>query len=75
MGIVHARNAAGSISATELACIVDADPEVGDRAGAELGVPVFTDLEQALSGAAFDGVLITAPTLPGCSGVAKKRCS
>ena len=62
VGMVHARNAAGSIPATELACIVDADPEVGDRAGAELGVPVFTDLEQALSGAEFDGVLITAPT-------------
>ena len=62
VGMVHARNAAGSIPATELACIVDADPEVGDRAGAELGVPVFADLQQALSAAAFEGVVITAPT-------------
>ncbi len=62
VGMVHARNAAGSIPAAELACIVDADPEVGDRAGAELGVRVFTDLEQALSGAEFDGVVIAAPT-------------
>jgi myo-inositol 2-dehydrogenase/D-chiro-inositol 1-dehydrogenase/scyllo-inositol 2-dehydrogenase (NAD+) len=62
VGMVHARNATGSIPSVELACIVDADPEVGNKAGAELGVPVFTDLEQALSGPAFDGVVITAPT-------------
>jgi myo-inositol 2-dehydrogenase/D-chiro-inositol 1-dehydrogenase/scyllo-inositol 2-dehydrogenase (NAD+) len=62
VGMVHARNAAGSIPAAELACIVDADPEVGNRAGAELAVPVFTDLQQALSAVAFEGVVITAPT-------------
>jgi myo-inositol 2-dehydrogenase/D-chiro-inositol 1-dehydrogenase/scyllo-inositol 2-dehydrogenase (NAD+) len=60
--MVHARNAAGSVPATELACIVDVDPDVGDRAGAELGVPVFTDLAQALSKATFEGVVVTAPT-------------
>jgi myo-inositol 2-dehydrogenase/D-chiro-inositol 1-dehydrogenase/scyllo-inositol 2-dehydrogenase (NAD+) len=62
VGMVHARNATGSVPAAELACIVDADLEVGRRAGAELGVPVFTDLGQALSGAEFDGVVIAAPT-------------
>ena len=60
--MVHARNAAGSVPGAELACVVDADPVVGHQAGDELGVDVFADLEQALSGAAFDGVVITAPT-------------
>jgi predicted dehydrogenase len=61
-GMVHARNAAGAVPEVELRCLVDADPEVGNKAGAQLGVPAFTDLDQALSGAAFDGVVITAPT-------------
>jgi myo-inositol 2-dehydrogenase/D-chiro-inositol 1-dehydrogenase/scyllo-inositol 2-dehydrogenase (NAD+) len=61
-GMVHARNAAGAVPGAELACVVDADPVVGHQAGEELGVPVFADLEQALSGAAFDGVVVTAPT-------------
>jgi myo-inositol 2-dehydrogenase/D-chiro-inositol 1-dehydrogenase/scyllo-inositol 2-dehydrogenase (NAD+) len=60
--MVHARNAAGAVPGAELACLVDADPEAGRKAGAELDVPVFADLEQALSAAAFDGVVITAPT-------------
>jgi myo-inositol 2-dehydrogenase/D-chiro-inositol 1-dehydrogenase/scyllo-inositol 2-dehydrogenase (NAD+) len=61
-GLVHARNAAGVVPGVELACLVDADPGVGRKAGDELGVPVFTSLGQALSGEAFDGVVITAPT-------------
>ncbi len=61
-GMVHARNASGAVPGAELACIVDAEPMVGHKAGEELGVPVFADLEQALSGSAFDGVVITAPT-------------
>ena len=62
VGMVHARNATGSIPATSLACIVEADPAVGEGASAELGVPVFTGLEQALLATEFDGVVITAPT-------------
>ncbi len=61
-GMVHARNAAGSVPGAELACVVDADPVVGHKAGDELGVPVFAGLEEAVAGAAFDGVVITAPT-------------
>lgn len=61
-GMVHARNAAGAVPSAELACIVDADQEVCGRAGAELGVPVFRDLSQALSATALDGVVIAAPT-------------
>ncbi len=61
-GMVHARNAAGSVPGAELACVVDADPVVGHQAGAELGVDVFAHLERALAEAAFDGVVITAPT-------------
>ena len=61
-GRVHAVNASQSISSAELSCIVDDDPEVGNKVGDELGVPAFTDLEQALAGAAFDGVVIATPT-------------
>jgi myo-inositol 2-dehydrogenase/D-chiro-inositol 1-dehydrogenase/scyllo-inositol 2-dehydrogenase (NAD+) len=61
-GMVHARNAAGSVPGAELACVVDADPVVGHKAGEELGVDVFPNLEEALSMAGFDGVVITAPT-------------
>ncbi len=61
-GMVLARNAAGSVPGAELACVVDADPVVGHQAGAELGVDVFAHLERALAEAAFDGVVITAPT-------------
>jgi len=49
--MVHARNAAGSIPI--LSCLRVVATPTGDRR-AELGVPVFPDLEQALSGAAFD---------------------
>ncbi|MGD0440848.1 MAG: Gfo/Idh/MocA family oxidoreductase [Acidimicrobiales bacterium] len=62
VGMVHARNAVGSIPMTELACVVDADEDARAKAGAELAVPVFRDLAQALSGAGFEGVVITAPT-------------
>ena len=62
VGMVHARNACGSIPGAGLVCIVEADPAVGDRASAELGVPVFTGLEQALAASDFDGVVVTAPT-------------
>jgi myo-inositol 2-dehydrogenase/D-chiro-inositol 1-dehydrogenase/scyllo-inositol 2-dehydrogenase (NAD+) len=61
-GMVHARNAAGSVPGAELACVVDADPVVGHKAGDELGVDVFANLDEALCGARFDGVVITAPT-------------
>ena len=62
VGMAHARNATGSIPAATLACVVEADPAVGDRAGAGCGVPVFAGLKRALSGTEFDGVVITAPT-------------
>jgi len=61
-GMLHARNAAGHVPGAELACVVDPDAEAAARAGAELEVPAFQDLGQALSGAGFDGVVITAPT-------------
>jgi myo-inositol 2-dehydrogenase/D-chiro-inositol 1-dehydrogenase/scyllo-inositol 2-dehydrogenase (NAD+) len=61
-GMVHAVNASRWLSAAELTCVVDADEEVGRQAGAELGVPAYVSLEQALADAAFDGVVITTPT-------------
>ena len=61
-GMVHAINASRLVPLAELSCIVDANSEVADKVGAELGVPAFTDLEQAVTETAFDGVVITTPT-------------
>jgi scyllo-inositol 2-dehydrogenase (NAD+) len=61
-GLVHAHNAAGAIPGAVLACIVDSDADVGGRAAAELGVPTYRDLDEALNVGDFEGVVITAPT-------------
>jgi myo-inositol 2-dehydrogenase/D-chiro-inositol 1-dehydrogenase/scyllo-inositol 2-dehydrogenase (NAD+) len=61
-GMVHAVNASKYVLSAELTCIVDADHDVGGKAGSQLGVPAFSDLEQALARDSFDGVVITTPT-------------
>ena len=61
-GMVHAVNARRWLGDAELACVVDADAERAESVGAELGVPAWTSLEQALAGDDFDGVAITTPT-------------
>jgi myo-inositol 2-dehydrogenase/D-chiro-inositol 1-dehydrogenase/scyllo-inositol 2-dehydrogenase (NAD+) len=61
-GMVHAINASRHVHLTELACVVDADPAVAAKTGAQLGVPTFADLGAALAGADFDGVVVTTPT-------------
>jgi len=61
-GTVHAINARRWLGDAELACVVDTDAEQVRSAGAELGVPAFASLEQALAGDVFDGVVVTTPT-------------
>ncbi|MEV0291616.1 Gfo/Idh/MocA family oxidoreductase [Kribbella sp. NPDC050820] len=61
-GLLHAQNASRWVPGAELACLVDADASVAQRAGAELGVAAFASIEDALEGASFDGVVITTPT-------------
>jgi predicted dehydrogenase len=61
-GLVHAENASQWLAAAELSCVVDADEARARTVGGELGVQAFTSVEQALAGAAFDGIVITTPT-------------
>jgi myo-inositol 2-dehydrogenase/D-chiro-inositol 1-dehydrogenase/scyllo-inositol 2-dehydrogenase (NAD+) len=61
-GLVHARNASRWLASAELACVVDANESTAREVGADLGVPAFTSLEQALASDRFDGVVITTPT-------------
>jgi len=61
-GTVHAENASRWLSTAELGCIVDINEALARRIGAELGVPAFTSVEEALAHAAVDAVVITTPT-------------
>lgn len=65
-GMLHAVNAARWLASAELACIVEPDQVTREQSSAELGVAGFEDLEKALYGAAFDAVVITAPTFTHC---------
>jgi len=61
-GLLHAVNAKRWTSGAELGCLVDSNEQAGGKAADELGVPVFASLEQALTEADVDGVVITTPT-------------
>ena len=65
-GLVHAVNASQGFGSADLACVVDADAETAQRVGADLGVPSFVSLEDALDGGTFDGIVITTPTFTHC---------
>ena len=65
-GLLHAVNAQRWVGATELACIVDADPVTREKSSAELGVPGFETFEEAEGRASFDAVVITTPTSTHC---------
>jgi myo-inositol 2-dehydrogenase/D-chiro-inositol 1-dehydrogenase/scyllo-inositol 2-dehydrogenase (NAD+) len=61
-GLVHATNVRRWLADADLTCIVDTDPERARSVSAELGVPAFASLEQALCQERIDGVVITTPT-------------
>ena len=63
IGRVHAESILRHIPEAGLAAVVDANPEVLEAASSEFGVEArFATLDDALSGARFEAVVITAPT-------------
>ena len=65
-GMLHAANAARWTVGAQLACIVETDEATMEKSGAELGVPAFPRLEEALTATDFDAVVITTPTYTHC---------
>lgn len=61
-GMVHAANARLRVPGLALSCVIDPDEQARQQACADLGVPGYAGLEQALDQATFDGVVITTPT-------------
>lgn len=62
-GQVHANSLANHIPGAELTAVVDAREAPRNEAGAKFGIEGrFASLEDALDGAEFDAVVITAPT-------------
>ncbi|MBM3302372.1 MAG: Gfo/Idh/MocA family oxidoreductase, partial [Deltaproteobacteria bacterium] len=62
-GLVHATNFRDNVPGASLVAIVDADLELAQARGKELGVDLFfSDIHQALEEAEIDAVCITTPT-------------
>ena len=62
IGRLHARNLAERVPSAELCCVADALEPLARSVGELHGVPWAVSLEEALGAAAFDGVVIAAPT-------------
>jgi len=65
-GMLHAHNATHWARQAQLTCVVEADAATREKASAELGVPAFDGLGDALASASFDAVVITTPTFTHC---------
>ena len=62
-GMVHATNFRDNVPGASLAAVVDADLNLAEQRGRELGVDLFfSDIHQALEEAEIDAVCITTPT-------------
>lgn len=62
MGRIHAANLAGRCRSAELACVLDARPEVARAVGEELGVPWSTDIGAALGAGGVDALAVATNT-------------
>ncbi len=62
-GLVHARNYRQIVPGASLVAVVDADPDLAQKAARELEIDLyFSTLQEALQGASFEAVCIASPT-------------
>ncbi|MDW8106536.1 MAG: Gfo/Idh/MocA family oxidoreductase [Armatimonadota bacterium] len=61
MGIGHCRFVSERVPETTLAAVCDIDPDRAHSAGAQFGVPAFTDYEAMFQSGLLDAVIIATP--------------
>jgi predicted dehydrogenase len=62
IGRLHAENLATRVRSAELVAVVDAVEQLARNVAADIGVAWYTSLEELLSDAAVDGVVVAAPS-------------